>query len=66
MRAFARASRVFRTSAAPLQLKPIFYKDPCTNARTLGVNVHARVSPRAHTFKPRARLCVQGSSQKIW
>ena len=48
-----------------LEYRACSYKDPCTNARTLGVNVHARVSPRMRTFKPRALVCVYGSSQKI-
>ena len=41
----------------------IFRKDPCTNARTRGVNVRARVSSRqnarANVYDLCARVCVQ-------
>ena len=39
----------------------IFHKDPCTDTRTCGVNVHARVSSRqnvrAHVCASCARVC---------
>ena len=41
----------------------IFRKDPCTNARTRGLNVRARVSSRqnvrAHVYASCARVCAR-------
>ena len=42
---------------------PIFYKDPCTHARTRGKNMRARVSSRqnarAHVYAPCVRVCAR-------
>ena len=47
----------------------IFRKDPCTNARTRGKNVRARVLPRrnvrAHVYASCARVCARISTKNL-
>ena len=44
-------------------IKRFFCKDPCTNARTRGINARARVLPRrnarAHVYASCARVCAR-------